>query len=54
MTKTMIKTMSVTAGTVLAAAILLAATGSATSGDAAYCDDRGPEVRASSGDRLGQ
>lgn len=38
MTKTMIKTMSVTVGTVLAAAFLLAATGSATSRDAAYCD----------------
>ena len=38
MTKTMIKTMSVSVGTVLAAAFLLAATGSATSKDAAYCD----------------
>ena len=38
MTKTMIKTMSVSVGTVLAAAFLLAATGSAASKDAAYCD----------------
>jgi hypothetical protein len=38
MTKTMIKTMSVSVGTVLAAAFLLAATGSAMSKDAAYCD----------------
>lgn len=38
MTKTMIKTMSVSVGTVLAAAFLLAATGSATTKDAAYCD----------------
>ena len=38
MTKTMIKAMSVSVGTVLAAAFLLAATGSATPKDAAYCD----------------
>ena len=37
MTKTMFKTMTVTATAMLAAAILLPATGSARSTDAAYC-----------------
>lgn len=37
MTKTMFKTMSVTATAMLAAVILLPATGSASSTDAAYC-----------------
>ena len=37
MTKTIIKTMSVTAGAMLAAAILLPAMASANSGDVAYC-----------------
>ena len=38
MTKTMIKTMSMAVGAVLAATFLLTAMGSATSKDAAYCD----------------
>ena len=38
MTKTMIKTMSVIVGTMLAAAILLPAVASASSSDVAYCD----------------
>ena len=38
MTKTMIKTMSVTVGTVLAMAILLPSVASANSSDVAYCD----------------
>jgi hypothetical protein len=38
MTKTMIKTMSVTVGAMLAAAILLPAVASANSSDVAYCN----------------
>ena len=38
MTKTMIKTMSVAVGAMLAAAILLPAVASANSSDVAYCD----------------
>jgi hypothetical protein len=38
MTKTMIKTMSVTVGALLAAAILLPAVASANASDVAYCD----------------